>query len=125
MPEPVVVQNSPQQFQRKHVVFRAYQAVWYILGVIEVLLAFRVILKLLGANPVSGFTQFIYGLSAPFVVPFFNVIPATRAGSSIIEWSTFLAMIVYLVVAFGLVKLMKFAKPATPQEVEQTVETEV
>jgi hypothetical protein len=84
-----------------------------------------VVLKLLGANPASGFTQFIYNLSGPFVLPFFNVIPATRAGSSIIEWSTFIAMIVYLVVAFGLVKLMKFVKPATPHEVERTVETEV
>lgn len=112
-------------YQRKKTVFRAYQVVWYILGVIEVLLAFRVLLKLLAANPASGFTQFIYGVSAPLAVPFLGVIASSTVGRSVLEWSTLLAMIVYLVVAYGIAKLIQFIKPASPEEVERTVETEV
>lgn len=127
MPEQYYSDPSVQvpNYQRKKTVFRAYQVVWYILGVIEVLLAFRVLLKLLAANPGSGFTQFIYGVSAPLAVPFLGVITSSTVGRSVLEWSTLLAMIVYLVVAYGIAKLIQFIKPATPEEVERTVETEV
>lgn len=120
-----VTHQTEQQFHRKKTVFRTYQAVWYILGVIEVILAFRVLLKLLGANPGSGFAAFIYSISGPFAIPFLAVVPASRAGSSIIEWSTLIAMAVYLVIAFGIIKLMQFAKPVTPEEVDKTIDTEV
>lgn len=100
-----------QKLQRKKVIFRAYQSVWYVLGVIEIVLIFRLILKLLGANPSSGFAAFIYAVSAPFTVPFLTVVPSTRIDSSIIEWSTLIAMAVYLVIAYGIVKLMQFIKP--------------
>ena len=125
MADSSLTNSEPEHLQRKRVVFRAYQVVWYILGVIEVVLAFRFMLKLLGANPGSGFTEFIYAVSGPLAIPFLSVVPASRAGDSILEWSTLIAMAVYLVVAFGLVKLMKFVKPATAEEVERTVETEV
>ncbi|PIR88284.1 MAG: YggT family protein, partial [Candidatus Harrisonbacteria bacterium CG10_big_fil_rev_8_21_14_0_10_45_28] len=32
-------------------IYRGTQIVWYILGIIEVLLAFRLVFKLFGANP--------------------------------------------------------------------------
>lgn len=117
--------NPQHQFQRKRTIYRVYQVIWYILGVIEVLLVFRIVLKLLGANPLSGFANFIYSLSAPFAVPFVGVLPASAVGTSVIEWSTFLAMIVYLVLAYGLVKLFQFFKPADPADVERAVDTEV
>ncbi len=50
--------------------YRGTQIVWYILGIIEVVLAFRFILKLLGANPDAGFSSFIYGISYIFATPF-------------------------------------------------------
>lgn len=117
--------TTQQQFHRKKTVFRAHQAVWYVLGVIEVILAFRLLLKLLGANPVSGFTDFIYSVSGPFAIPFLTIVAATRAGSSIIEWSTLIAMAVYLVIAWGIVKLMQFAKPVSPEEVDRTIDETV
>jgi len=88
-------------------------------------LAFRVLLKLLAANPSSGFTQFIYGITAPLAVPFLGVITSSTVRRSVLEWSTLLAMIVYLVVAYGIAKLIQFIKPATPEEVERTIDTEV
>lgn len=119
---PLENQTPQQAYGQKKVIFRAYQIIWYLLGIIEVLLAFRVVLLLLGANPASGFTAFIYAVSAPFAVPFRGIIQATQFNGSVIEWSTFIAMIVYLVIAFGAVKLFQLIKPTDPHEVESTVD---
>jgi len=54
------------------------QITWYILGVIETLLALRFLLKLLAANPSAGFSNFIYTLSYPFAAPFLNVFASSR-----------------------------------------------
>lgn len=117
--------EPPQQvYEKKKVIFRAYQVIWYILGVIEVLLAFRVVLKLLGANPASGFTSFIYAVSGPFAIPFLGILPTARAAGSVFEWSTLIAMAVYAVIAWGLVKLLQFLNPTTPEEVKQTVDSQ-
>ena len=85
--------------------------VYFIFGVLEVLLSFRFILKVAGANPSSGFVDFIYGLSGFFVSPF-NGIFQTRVtqGSetaSIFEPSTLVALIVYALVAWGIVKIIQ------------------
>src|SRR5689334_17719584 len=87
--EPAIKTDTPQKtYETKKVIFRAYQVIWYILGVIEVLLAFRVILKLLAANPGSAFTSFIYTVSDPFALPFAGIFGIARAGGSLLEWST-------------------------------------
>lgn len=49
--------------------FKAKNIVYYILGVLEVLLAFRLVFKLLGANPQSPFVSFIYSVSQAFLSP--------------------------------------------------------
>jgi len=46
--------------------FTAGRIIYYILGIIEVLLTFRFIFKLLGANPNSGFVSLIYSISQVF-----------------------------------------------------------
>lgn len=120
---PPVVTESPQKvYEAKKVIFRTYQIVWYILGVIEILLAFRFILKLLGANPFSGFTNFIYALSDPFALPFAGILRISASSGMVLEWSTLIAMIVYGIVAYGIVSLLQLIKPTTPTEVEQTVD---
>src|SRR3990170_5773576 len=57
----------------------ASNAVWYILGLIEILLAFRFVLKLFGANPSSGFVDFIYSVSGVLTAPFDNIFGVTKA----------------------------------------------
>ncbi len=119
---PLERQTPQQAYTKKKVIFRTYQIIWYILGVIEVLLAFRFVLRLLGANPNSGFAELIYTLSAPFAIPFRGIVSITQLGTSVIEWSTLLAMVVYLVIAYGLVKLFQLMKPTDPVEVERAVD---
>lgn len=84
--------------------------IYFLLGVIEVLLAFRLILKLLGANPSSGFVNFVYDVSGFFVAPFRAIFSsATTEGDvtkGVFEPATLVAMIVYAIVAWGIVKLV-------------------
>lgn len=120
---PIGYEHPAKTYEKKKVIFRTYQAIWYILGVVEVLLAFRLLLKLLGANPASGFTNLVYVLSDPFAVPFLGVLPTSVSSGSAVEWSTFIAMIVYAIVAIGVIELTKFIKPTNPEEVRQNVDS--
>src|ERR1035437_5726392 len=85
--------------------YRGTQIVWYILGLIEVLLAFRFVLKLLGANPAAGFSHLIYGVTYIFAAPFLSVFHVSSVAGNILEWTTLLAMLVYWIIALGVVKL--------------------
>lgn len=96
--------------------YRGTQIVWYILGIIEILLAFRFVLKLLGANPVAGFTSFIYGITSIFASPFLNVFRIVYVEGSIFEWTTILAMFVYWVLAVAIIKLFLMGKSVSTPE---------
>ncbi len=123
--KPAIATGSPQKtYETKKAIFRVYQIIWYILGVIEVILAFRVILKLLGANAGSGFTNFIYTVSNPFALPFAGILGVTGISDMTFEWSTIIAMVVYAIVAYGIVALFQMVKPTNPQEVDQTVDNQ-
>ena len=83
------------------------RVIWYIAGVLLVLLAFRFVLALLGANQSNGFANFIYDTSHPFVSPFFGLFGYnTQYGVSKLEVYTLVAMAVYAIVAWGLAKLV-------------------
>jgi hypothetical protein len=89
----------------------AERVVYYILGVIEVLLAFRFVLALLGANRSNGFADFIFSLSRPFAQPFFTLFGYQPAyGHSYFEIGTLVAMAVYAVVAWGIVSLLRLPR---------------
>ncbi len=96
--------------------YRGTQIVWYILGLIEVLLAFRFVLKLLGANAAAGFTSFIYGVTYPFAAPFLNVFRVTQVEGNIFEWTTLLAMLVYWMIAVGVIRLFLMGKTVSTPE---------
>lgn len=96
--------------------YRGTQIVWYILGLVEVLLAFRFVLKLLGANPAAGFTDLIYTVTAPFAGPFVTVFKTAKVQGSTFEWTTLLAMLVYYVVAWGIIKMLVMGKTVSTPE---------
>lgn len=113
---------TKNNYKTKKVIFRAHQIVWYILGIIEILLAFRFILKLAGANPESGFVSFIYSASNIFAQPFYSIFHVTVTYKSVFEWSTLVAMFVYLVIAYGVVKFIQLVNPTTPDKVKETID---
>lgn len=102
--------------------YRGTQIVWYILGVLEVLLAFRFVLKLLAANPAAGFSSFIYNVTYPFVMPFLAVFKKSQIAGSVFEWTTILAMFVYWLLAVGIIKLFLMGKSVSTSEAATKLE---
>ena len=102
--------------------YRGTQIVRYIIGILEALLAFRFVLKLLGANPTAGFTNFIYGVTHPLAAPFLNVFKITKVEGSIFEWTTLLAMLVYWLIAMALARLFVMGKPVSTPEAATKLE---
>jgi hypothetical protein len=90
--------------------------VWYIFGIVEVLLAFRFFLKLLGANPIAGFSHFIYAITYVFAAPFLNVFRVSLVEGNIFEWTTLLAMLVYWVVVMSIINLFLMGKTVSTPE---------
>ena len=76
--------------------------IWFVTGVILILLAFRFIFALLGANPNNGFADFIYSTSHPFVAPFFGLFNynVVNLGLSRFEIYTLVAMAIYAVIGW-------------------------
>jgi hypothetical protein len=99
---------------------RAKQVIYFIFGVIEALLALRFVLLALGANQGSPFVDLIYGLSRPFVLPFQGIFGEPALGSSVFEWSSLVAIVVYMLLAYGLARLVDLlyapARPAAPRD---------
>ncbi len=96
--------------------YRGTQVVWYLLGLLEALLAFRFILKLLAANSSAGFASLIYAVTWPFAAPFLNVFRITKVEGNIFEWTTLLAMLVYWLLAMAIVKLFLMGKTVSTPE---------
>ena len=118
--------GAAKEYSQKKTLFHAYQVIWYIFGFIEIVLAFRFVLKLLGANPEAGFTKFVYGVSSPFAGPFLSIFHATASKgvetTSFFEWSTLVAAFVYVIITWGITKIFKLGKPTDSREVVKTVD---
>ena len=90
------------------------RVVYYLTGVIVVLLGLRVVLLLLAANQGSAFVDFVYAISGFFASPFYGVFSYTPAyGQSVFEISTLVGIIVYALVGMGLGKLFTLARHDT------------
>ncbi len=87
--------------------------IYYVLGTLEILLAFRLLLKLTGASLSSGFVRMIYGLTSIFVWPFEGIFRKGFAQgvetTSVLEPATIVALIVYAILAWGIVKLVRIS----------------
>lgn len=118
-------EDSPRTYKREKTIYRTYQAIWFFVGFIEILLAFRFLFEALGANAYSGFTSFIYGVSYPFALPFRGIFSITYTQYSFIDWTLLVAGIVYAVVGWGLVAFLRFIKPVTHEEMKETINSSV
>ena len=107
-----VVSRSPVEVPASETQTVEY-LIYYLLGALEILLAFRLILKLTGASMSSGFVSMIYGLSNIFIWPFEGIFrrgfaPGVET-TAVLEPATLVALIVYAIVAWGIVKLVRIA----------------
>ncbi|HEX9096115.1 MAG TPA: hypothetical protein VF990_08430 [Candidatus Dormibacteraeota bacterium] len=85
---------------------RAVQVVWWIVGFVDVVLAIRFILKLLGGSTMSGFVTFMYNITQPLVAPFHGIFNTTVQGPSIFEPESLVAIAIYSLIGWGIVSLI-------------------
>jgi hypothetical protein len=86
--------------------FKLTQLVWLAFGALEALIALRIVLKMMGANPASPFAQLIYGFTDIFLWPFFGLTRTPATGGMVLEIPSFIAMVVYALVAWVVAKVI-------------------
>ncbi len=85
---------------------RIAAVVWTITGFVEIVVGLRVLFKFLGANEGNGFVNFIYNVSGVFVNPFQGMVDNVTSGSSILEVNSLIAMLLFVLIAWGVMKLV-------------------
>lgn len=98
------------------------RVVWFVFGIIEVLIAIRFVLKLLGANTSAGFVRLIYAVSGFFMAPFNTIFGTQHVSGAVFEWSALVAIAVYALIAWGLVVLIGVVSPRDHAETVERVE---
>jgi hypothetical protein len=108
-------QKEPER-ERRIFTFKATQVVWLLFGILEALIALRIGLKLIGANPSSPFAVFVYGLTSLFLFPFTGLTGTPSAGGMVLEISSVIAMVVYALIAWALERMIWviFYRPRGP-----------
>jgi hypothetical protein len=96
--------------------YRATQVVWYIAGIIETLLGLRFILRLIGANPAAGFVDAVYTVNQPLMAPFRNIVSNAQVSGSVFDWNNLIAMAVYWILAWAIVRLFFIGRPVSETE---------
>jgi len=100
------------------------RGVTYVFSVIEVLIAIRFVLKLLGANAQAGFVAMIYSVSGVFMAPFIAIFKTQQASGSVFELSALVAIAIYALIAWGIVVLVRVVSPRSQSHTVERVETD-
>jgi len=108
-------QNEPEQ-EKRIFSFKATQLIWLFLGILEGLIALRIGLKLIGANPDSPIVAMIYGFTNLFLWPFAGMTATPSAGGMVLELSSFFAMVIYALIAWAVERIvwLIFYRPRGP-----------
>jgi hypothetical protein len=85
---------------------RAMEGIYLLFGIIDALLLIRLVLKLLGANAHAGFASVTYGITDFLLAPFKGLLPTYVSGQSVFELSLIFAILIYSLIALGLVRLV-------------------
>jgi hypothetical protein len=107
---------------QRYATFKATQLIWLLLTLLEIVLAMRVVFKLIGVNAANPFAALLYGFTHFFVAPFASLTGAPSAEGMVLEISTIIAMIVYLLIAWALERIVYvfFYRPRGAVSVRQT-----
>jgi YggT family protein len=94
--------------------FTVARVIYFIGGFIMSILALRFLLRMLGANQGNAFVDLIYGISRPFVAPFFGMFNYTpQYGNARLELETLFAILIYGLITYALVRLLTIGRHST------------
>lgn len=107
-----VVEYAPQT--RQVIVSRVNKFIWLMTAVITGLLMFRFVMKLIAANAANTFVDLMYKITDVMVAPFNGIIASPAANNgSIVDTAALFAMVVYVLVAWVLVMLIRILFSST------------
>ena len=86
---------------------RIERVIWFIVALVDALIAIRFFMKLLGASYSADFVRFMYGVTAPMVAPFRGIFPASGSGNYVLEPESLIAIAIYLLIGWGAVALIR------------------
>ena len=98
-------QREPDREQRIFT-FKATQLIWLLLGILEALIALRIGLKVIGANPGSPIVVLIYGFTDLFLFPFTGLVNSPTVGDMVLELSSMFAMLIYALIAWAVERIV-------------------
>jgi len=83
--------------------------IWYIVGLIDVLLVLRLLFLLFGAND-TGVVSILYAVTHPFIVLFQGIFPAPGLTTGYFDTAALLAIAAYTLIGWGIVALIDISK---------------
>lgn len=85
-------------------------SIFWLTGMLEILLGIRFLLRLFGANRQNEFSQLINYLSAPFIAPFSTLFisPTSEGGTNIFDVNIVIAIAAYAILSYLAFSLVKF-----------------
>lgn len=93
------------------------QILWFIIGLVEALLALRIILGMTAANEAAGFSQIILGVTQPLVLMFRGLFPVAAGGGFEFEPAAAVAMVVYFLLGLALARMIRIVYGEAPEAV--------
>jgi uncharacterized protein YggT (Ycf19 family) len=91
--------------------------IWYIVGIIDLLLVLRLVFLLFGAQSV-GFADLLYTITNPLIAPFRGIFPAPAVDGSYFDTASLVAIIVYVLIGWVIARLIDLAtRPTTSKKV--------
>jgi hypothetical protein len=92
--------------ERRIFAFKLTQLIWLFFGAVEGFISLRILLKLMAANPENTFATFVFNFTDIFLWQFRNLTATPSAGTIVLELSAFVALLVYGLLAWGIVRLV-------------------
>jgi YggT family protein len=92
----------------------------FVLGIIELLLTFRLIFEFFVVNADTPFVGWLYGFTAPLVAPFSNILPSWKFSGFVVNFATVAAIVVFAVVGSVLLMLFPYSRRVVVTEVVPT-----
>lgn len=98
--------------ERLTVAEKTANIIYAVAGIITGLIAIRFLLLLFGANQNNTFAELIYGMSEPFVRPFYGLFGSNYSIENIsFELESIIAIAFIALVAWAIVKILTISRP--------------
>jgi hypothetical protein len=105
---------------------KATQIIWLLLGLLEAAIALRIVFKLIAVNAANPFARLLYGVTNIFLAPFKSLVGNPASGGMVLEITSIIAMLVYLLIAWGIERIVYvlFYRERGPMSISQTTVAE-